>query len=165
MSRRGKDLKKMEGRSLVRKMDLIEFSVKLKMDLVWLSQDCGVSSEPTFTYKLLDSDDKFIVIASDGVWDVMNSTEVVGFIFEKLDMMSKEKLPEALVNEARSRWEVINMYKQKIIAEKQKDGNRNSTTIQTIDDITCIIYFINIPNVEKELDKEEDKLKNDNTLN
>ena len=124
-----------------------------------------MSSEPTFTYKLLDSDDKFIVIASDGVWDVMNSTEVVGFIFEKLDMMSKEKLPEALVNEARSRWEVINMYKQKIIAEKQKDGNRNSTTIQTIDDITCIIYFINIPNVEKELDKEEDKLKNDNTLN
>ena len=130
-----------------------------------IGHNCGVSSEPTFTYKLLDSDDKFIVIASDGVWDVMNSTEVVGFIFEKLDMMSKEKLPEALVNEARSRWEVINMYKQKIIAEKQKDGNRNSTTIQTIDDITCIIYFINIPNVEKELDKEEDKLKNDNTLN
>jgi integrin-linked kinase-associated serine/threonine phosphatase 2C len=123
-----------------------------------IGHNCGVSSEPVISHKVIDSDDKFIAIGSDGVWDVMNSTEVVGYLFERGENVSKEKLPEALVNEARGRWEVINMYKQKLLAEKQKDGGRSSTTIHTIDDITCIIYFI--PSNGKDKEKEEEKKEN-----
>ena len=135
-----------------------------------LGHTVGVSSEPEITYKLLDVDDKFIAIGSDGIWDVMNSAEVVGYLFEKGDNVSKEKLPENLVWEARNRWEVINIYRQKISAEKnQKDqGNTSPTktvnthaTIYTIDDITAVICFLT-PAVEKEQNQNEnDSLKSD----
>jgi len=40
----------------------------------------GVSHDPEITYKFKDDTDKFIVLGSDGVWDVMSSAEAVGFI-------------------------------------------------------------------------------------
>ena len=43
----------------------------------------GVSSEPDIEYWKIMNDDYFIVIASDGIWDVMNSAEVVGFIIKE----------------------------------------------------------------------------------
>ena len=111
----------------------------------------GVSSEPEVCYKELDSDDKFIIIASDGLWDVMNSSETVGFIFEK-ENFSKEKIAEDLVNECRYRWEKINDYKNRVIdlnlkyndkkiTSKWSNGNTN---IISIDDITVIICFVYI---------------------
>ena len=45
----------------------------------------GVISEPEITHKEIDSEDVFIVIGSDGIWDVMNSSEVVGFVFDKIE--------------------------------------------------------------------------------
>jgi len=79
----------------------------------------GVSAEPEISYKELDGEDRFIVIGSDGIWDVMNSAEVVGLIYEKCDALGREKASESLVNECRNRWEVINLYKQKLQNEKK----------------------------------------------
>ena len=102
---------------------------------------------------MLEEKDMFIVIASDGIWDCLNSSEAVGFIFEKLEKemtWSKQRLVEELVQEARSRWELINIYKEKILLEKISLNNDNKTlgvrpTIkQNIDDITAVICFFNI---------------------
>ena len=50
-----------------------------------VAHEVGVSCEPEVFEKELDSDDHFIVIGSDGIWDAMSSCEVVGFIFQKME--------------------------------------------------------------------------------
>jgi integrin-linked kinase-associated serine/threonine phosphatase 2C len=112
----------------------------------------GVTSEPEITHKEIDHEDKFVVIGSDGVWDVMNSSEVIGFIFDKNEVQAKERICEELVNEARYRWEVINQFKIRLQNEKSKEMlNSPSLTskgkhVFSIDDITAIICFLNVAN-------------------
>jgi serine/threonine protein phosphatase PrpC len=43
----------------------------------------GISSEPEVEYWKLMQEDFFIILASDGVWDVMNSAEAIGFIMKE----------------------------------------------------------------------------------
>ena len=50
-----------------------------------VAHEVGVSCEPDVFEKELDSDDHFIVIGSEGIWDAMNSFEVVGFVFQKME--------------------------------------------------------------------------------
>lgn len=111
----------------------------------------GVSHDPEVSFKEIDSEDKFIVIASDGVWDVMNSSEVVGFIFDK-EKSSKEKIAEELVNECRVRWEKVNDYKKRLLELKYKDNEKkrgnlligsNSNQMFSIDDISVMICVFN----------------------
>lgn len=119
-------------------------------DLV--AHECGVISEPEIIEKELEADDYFVVIGSDGIWDAMSSTEVVGFIFDKMEV-KKEAVSKMLVEECRNRWEIINLYKQKYLLElvQSKDnGSDNGTkskesyhNILDIDDITGIIHFFN----------------------
>lgn len=116
-------------------------------DLV--AHEVGVSCDPEVFEKELDADDHFIVIGSDGIWDAMSSCEVVGYIFNKMEE-SKELCAKMLAEECRNRWEVLNLFKQKYILELNagKDGenelkDKNDTMID-IDDITCVIAFINI---------------------
>jgi serine/threonine protein phosphatase PrpC len=46
-----------------------------------LSKNLGVISEPVYNhFDYIPSRDKFIVMASDGVWDVMDNDEVVSFV-------------------------------------------------------------------------------------
>jgi len=131
----------------------------------------GVSHYPEISYKLLEENDIFIVIGSDGIWDVMNSPEVVGYVFEKIEKeitWSRQRIVEELVQECRNRWELINIYKEKIIIEKmtakekEKENNNqndnenmelnNNNSVKTnrpmvrqnIDDITGVICFFGI---------------------
>ena len=53
------------------------------------------------------------MIASDGVWDVMQSAEVVGFILAQHDKELKD-IADLLVDEARSRWEELTKSKKVI---------------------------------------------------
>ena len=114
-----------------------------------VAHEVGVSCEPEVFEKELDSDDHFIVIGSDGIWDAMSSCEVVGFIFQKMET-DKEQCAKLLAEECRNRWEVLNLFKQKYIMEinSNKDGEMKDKNAQhnvlDIDDITCIIDFINI---------------------
>jgi integrin-linked kinase-associated serine/threonine phosphatase 2C len=118
-----------------------------------VAHECGVSYEPEIIEKEIDPEqDQFIVIASDGVWDAMSSIEVVGFIFDKMDKMKNNKhmIVKYLTEEARNRWELLNLYKQKSILElnQSKDGesgnkSKEASTIGDIDDITAIIHFFN----------------------
>ena len=115
-----------------------------------VAHEVGVSCEPEVFEKELDSDDHFIVIGSDGIWDAMSSCEVVGFIFSKMEN-EKESCAKLLAEECRNRWEVLNLYKQKYILELNagKEGenelkDKGQGNNLDIDDITCIITFINI---------------------
>jgi integrin-linked kinase-associated serine/threonine phosphatase 2C len=116
-----------------------------------VAHEVGVSCEPEVFEKELDSDDHFIVIGSDGIWDAMSSCEVVGFIFQKMET-DKENCAKLLAEECRNRWEILNLFKQKYILEinASKDGNDGvkdkggHNNVVDIDDITCIISFINI---------------------
>jgi len=45
-----------------------------------LGHKIGISSEPDIEYWKIMNDDYFIILASDGVWDVLNSAEAVGYI-------------------------------------------------------------------------------------
>lgn len=114
-----------------------------------LGHTVGVIPEPEVSHKELDHDDRFIVIGSDGIWDVMNSAEIVGLVFEKTTETSKDKIAEQVVNECRNRWEVINLYKLKLHNEKlqQKEtekGKVHSQPFFSIDDISSIVCYFNI---------------------
>ena len=113
-----------------------------------VAHEVGVSCEPEIFEKELDSDDHVIVIGSDGVWDAMSSCEVVGFIFQKMENQ-KSKCAQLLAEECRNRWELLNLYKQKYLTEmninqEQNKEKSSKNNIIDIDDITCIIDFLNM---------------------
>lgn len=113
----------------------------------------GISNSPEVSYKMLDEKDMFVVIASDGVWDVMNSPEVVGFLFDKMNktpLWNRSRIAEDLVRECRFRWEQINGYKEKMFYEMlssedfKTKGTRPTSLKKNIDDITAVICFLTI---------------------
>lgn len=139
-----------------------------------IGHECGVVETPQISFKNIDSQDEFIIVGSDGVFDVMNSVEIVGYVFERIDEVGRERISEEIVEECRKRWELINKYKNETMVEKilndssinmstkamiqssinnsnqpgnNANPNNNSTNLfaqyanNTIDDITCVIYF------------------------
>ena len=92
----------------------------------------------------------------------MSSPEVVGYVFEKIEKeitWQRQRIVEELVQECRNRWELINIYKEKIILEKmsskekEKEGGQNKDgggvanrpqIRQSIDDITAVICFFGV---------------------
>ena len=77
--------------------------------------------------------DKFIVIASDGIWDVMTSAEVIGFVMKH---QNEEDPSKQLALEARKRWKKINQIKK----VNNWIGDHPLAKCG-IDDICCIICF------------------------
>lgn len=116
-----------------------------------VGHECGVISEPEIIEKEVEAEDLFVLIGSDGIWDAMNSTEVVGLIMDRMET-KKELVVKTLVEECRNRWEILNLYKQRTLVElyqskdsgdtsnKHKDGIQN---ILDIDDITAVIHYFN----------------------
>jgi len=83
--------------------------------------DVGVIAEPEVLELNLCERDKFIVLASDGVWEFLSNDEVVDIILPHFKTNSAEKAAEALIKEALQRWR---------------------TEENVIDDITCIIIYL-----------------------
>eukprot|EP01015_Nassula_variabilis_P030170 TRINITY_DN6599_c0_g1_i1.p4 TRINITY_DN6599_c0_g1~~TRINITY_DN6599_c0_g1_i1.p4 ORF type:complete len:198 (-),score=63.22 TRINITY_DN6599_c0_g1_i1:62-655(-) len=102
----------------------------------------GLISEPEIQWIELNPFDKFIVIGSDGIWDVMTSAEVIGFVLQNDE---RQDIAEALVMECRSRWEELN---------KQKKSNSKIGDLPYLrfgcDDITAVICFMGF--VEEDAD-------------
>ena len=119
-----------------------------------MAHSLGVSSQPEVTLKIMDSEDKFVILASDGVWDVMNTPEVVGFVLNELNDLKEEKqIAEDLVNEARSRWDIMNIYKNKYYFEKtikNKNVQNTEDRFNTVDDISVVVCFTNFPHKSRE---------------
>lgn len=116
-----------------------------------LAHKIGVTAEPEVTYKELDGDDRFIVMGSDGVWDVMSSAEAVGFILS-LPVNEKESAAKRMVLECKERWDLINEIKKKQF--QLRIGNTETNKKQTLekkadlekstmrDDITVVLHYL-----------------------
>jgi len=94
-----------------------------------MAHECGVSEIPQISYKNIDSYDDFIVIGSDGIFDVMNSVEIVGYIFERIEEVGKERIAEEVVEECRKRWIVINKFRE----DAQYDKIMSDSSISAAD--------------------------------
>ena len=87
-----------------------------------IAASVGTISEPEIEEYEITEDDKFIIIASDGIWEFISSQECVEFIkdfYEKKDLKGCLKF---LLNESSKRW----------IKEEE-----------VIDDITAVLIFFN----------------------
>jgi len=72
----------------------------------------------------LDKDDKFIVLASDGVWEFLTNEEIAGMVKPFFETKNAEKAAETVVRESYLRW------------KREEEG--------IVDDITCIIVFLDV---------------------
>ena len=72
----------------------------------------------------LSKDDKFIVLASDGVWEFLTNEDVAQIVLPFFHQKNAEKAAEAVVKESYLRW------------KKEEEG--------IVDDITCVIIFLDV---------------------
>ncbi|OMJ82735.1 hypothetical protein SteCoe_16503 [Stentor coeruleus] len=83
----------------------------------------GVISEPEFLIHNIKKEDRFIIIASDGLWEFITSKEAVDIVGLLIDEGNSHLACESLVNEAVKRW-------------NENDG--------TVDDVTVLVVFFNV---------------------
>jgi serine/threonine protein phosphatase PrpC len=118
----------------------------------------GISSDPETEVWEIEPNDVFVVIGSDGVWDVVSSAEAVGFISKYLIAIlilfrnpeDPSQMARALANEARERWDLfneINRTKKKLSLEGMDEVRKKSSLAnfeQNImrDDITVVIGYL-----------------------
>ena len=81
----------------------------------------GVISEPEIIEKTLSSEDKFVVIASDGIWEFLSNEKVVELVTPFLESDNPEGACQKLVDVAVGFWEAED---------------------EVIDDITVIVTFL-----------------------
>ena len=85
-----------------------------------LGKDIGVIAEPLIVEYNLNKTVKYIVIASDGIWEYMNNQQVMNIGNMYYAMNDPDNFCKVLVKKATELWE------------------KNTTTI---DDITLIVIF------------------------
>jgi serine/threonine protein phosphatase PrpC len=104
--------------------------------------ECGVGDEPQVSYRILEETDEFIVMGSDGIWDVMNSVEIVGYVFERINdrnnKVERERIAEEIVEECRKRWIIINKFKDTQVVERIKNDPNLDSNAKT----SCIQQFV-----------------------
>ena len=112
----------------------------------------GIISEPEIDHLWIKTRDKFLVVASDGLWDVMTSAEVVGFVLKhEEDWGDPDLVSQKLCKEARTRWE--DSIEKKTFSNKISDF---PTARNGIDDITALIAFFDF---DKNANEEESMIK------
>lgn len=99
----------------------------------------GVTAEPGkwyynlwFVIEILEldlcPDDRFIVLASDGVWEFLQNEDIAKIVMPYYECRNAEKAAEAVVRESYLKW-------------KQEEDD-------IIDDITCVIIFLDVKMVQ-----------------
>mmetsp|Transcript_34003 Transcript_34003/g.59264 ORF Transcript_34003/g.59264 Transcript_34003/m.59264 type:complete len:386 (-) Transcript_34003:45-1202(-) len=68
------------------------------------AKEAGVVASPEIKSLIIAPQDRFLIIASDGIWDVIGTEEAVNIVARKLESMSLEESADALVDEAHLRW-------------------------------------------------------------
>jgi len=99
----------------------------------------AIIPEPEIEEYDLSYRDSFLILGSDGLWNVMGTEEAVSLIY------GRERGSEAveyLVKEAKRKWKIKSNTEKYIIGD---DSNR----IQKTDDITAIVCYFNFPTTEE----------------
>ena len=109
----------------------------------------GLIASPEIQHLEIKEYDKFVVCASDGIWDVMTSTEVVAFL---LRLGERKGSAEELVKEARSRWRDLNLCKKK---NREVPGFPDIRS--GIDDISVVVAYFNYED-DQEVNLEDNKV-------
>jgi serine/threonine protein phosphatase PrpC len=96
-----------------------------------IAASVGVSCEPGNPYAeikhlTLEPQDKFIIIASDGVWEFISSLEAIELVTSEWERGNAEGCCERLVKESLRRW-------------RREE--------EVVDDITALVVFLNVPPV------------------
>lgn len=69
----------------------------------------GVISEPEIIEFTLNDDCKFIVIASDGIWEIFSNEDVAGIINPYYNNLDVESATEKLIDEAVKKWKKVSI--------------------------------------------------------
>ena len=88
-----------------------------------VAQSVGVSAEPELYEVDLSEDDKFLVLASDGVWEFISNEEIVNLIIPFWLQNNPDGACEKITKESVAHW-------------KKED--------EVIDDITVVVVFLKI---------------------
>jgi serine/threonine protein phosphatase PrpC len=87
----------------------------------WVAESVGVISDPEILEYSITSDDRFIVMGSDGIFDFIKNEEIVKITVPYWLRGDVQGACNALAKEARHRW--------------QREE-------EVIDDITCVVVFL-----------------------
>ena len=90
-----------------------------------IGEEIGIISEPDIVIKEIDSTCKYLILGSDGLWDVIKPYDAIRIVNPYFNKKDPEGACKALLKRASKNWE--------------KDGSDR-------DDITIIIVFIGKPN-------------------
>ena len=64
-------------------------------------KEFGVTAEPEIQNHAIEQDDQFVILACDGIWDIMDSREVVDLVRQKLNEgKNEQEAAAALIEEA-----------------------------------------------------------------
>ena len=86
----------------------------------FIASSLGVIPEPLFIEANIDKETKFIVVASDGIWEFLSNIKVAKIVFPFYESNDPEGACKALIKEATDWWN-----KEDIV----------------VDDITVIVAF------------------------
>jgi len=88
-----------------------------------------VICKPHIEHRMIEEDmDQFVIIASDGLWDVYSSQEAVDFVLKEMHQMTlnppqQKQRPD----------EMLNSIAQKLIGEASQKNSRDNITVNIID--------------------------------
>ena len=88
-----------------------------------IAHSVGVSTDPEVIKVELQPEHKFVVIASDGVWEFLSNEEIGQIVWPFYQENSPEQAGNAIVRAAAQKW-------------RENDS--------MIDDITCITIFLEV---------------------
>jgi serine/threonine protein phosphatase PrpC len=92
----------------------------------FVAHSAGVIADPEVMRFVLNQDHKFIVVASDGVWEFLSNEEIGHIVWPFYLKNTPELAGNAIVKAAAQRW-------------RENDN--------MVDDITCIIIFLEVDTV------------------
>ena len=103
----------------------------------YIAHSVGVATDPEIMRFELQPEDKFIIIASDGVWEFLTNEMIAKIVWPFYLKNSPEQAGNAIVRAAAQKW-------------------RENDTV--IDDITCVTIFLEvdhqIPKIENAIYKK-----------
>ena len=108
----------------------------------FLSKEIGVCCEPDIFRYELKEDDKFIVVASDGVWEYMSNEHVMNTIINCSDA---DEASQCIVKESVKKWKEyskknVDDKKSTILSESKLFLNSNAE-----DNLIDFLHIVNAP--------------------